>query len=125
MIDFDVVRAETRCIDSNRLVVVRMLEDRAARAGSERTLTGWLRHNFAARDRRNEQEDRIWHRVALVNDNGDEEKRVVPLPFKFIRKIACPGVAVKATHKQDTRHRDFFFSDFFKSQVLVSRDGRS
>jgi hypothetical protein len=53
-IDFDVVCAETRCIDSNRLGVVRTLEERAARADRERTLTGWLMHNFAAQERRSE-----------------------------------------------------------------------
>ena len=57
--DFNVVCVETRCIDSNRLGVVRTLEESAARADRERTLTGWLMHNCAARERRNEREGRI------------------------------------------------------------------
>ena len=86
-----------------------MLEDRAARAGSERTLTGWLRHNFAARERRNEQEDRIWHRVALVNDNGDEKKKSGATTFQIHTQDRVPWCGGQSHSQTRYEALRFFF----------------
>ena len=91
-VDVDVARAEHRCIDSTRL----------GGAYRERTLTGWLRHSCAARARRSAQAGRIW-RGAVSDGGGGGEGHA---PFELIRKVARPGMAVEAAHKQDTRHGD-------------------